>query len=80
MIVVDTRVIAYLLLDGEKTSQARRTFQKDPLWAAPLLWRSEFRSILSAYLRKGSLEFADALQLMRTAETLLQNAEYSVRL
>lgn len=78
MIVVDTHVIAYLLLGGEKTPQARRTFQKDPAWIAPLLWRSEFRSILAAYLRKGSLEFADALQFMRTAETLLRTSEYQV--
>lgn len=78
MIVVDSHVIAYLLLGGEKTPQARRTFQKDPAWVAPLLWRSEFRSILAAYLRKGSLEFADALQFMRTAETLLQESEYQV--
>jgi predicted nucleic acid-binding protein len=44
MIVVDTNVVAYLLLGGEKTGEARMVFHKDPTWAAPLLWRSEFRN------------------------------------
>ncbi len=78
MIVVDSHILAYLLLGGDHTSQARRAFQKDPAWVAPLLWRSEFRSILAAYLRNRSLKFADALQLMRTAETLLHASEYQV--
>src|SRR5438093_4185751 len=30
MIVVDTNVVAYLLLGGEKTPQARAAFRKDP--------------------------------------------------
>ena len=37
MIVVDTNIIAYLLLGGEKTHQAREVFQKDSAWAAPIL-------------------------------------------
>jgi len=37
VIVVDTNVIAYLLLGGEKTPQARAVLQKDPAWTAPSL-------------------------------------------
>ena len=78
MIVVDTNVIAYLFLGGEKTPLARRAFQKDPLWAAPVLWRSEFRNILALYLRQGKVVLSDALQLMGEAETLFEGFEFQV--
>ncbi len=78
MIVVDVNVVAYLLIGGAYTPLARRTFQKDPRWAAPLLWRSEFRSILSVYLRRKTLQLADAFQLMGLAEQLFRGAEYQV--
>ncbi len=78
MIVVDTNVVAYLLLGGEKTPGARLAFRKDPVWAAPLLWRSEFRNVLAAYLRRGRLSLVDALEVVREAEALFRGFEYSV--
>ena len=78
MIVVDTNVIAYLFLSGEKTAQARAAYLKDPTWAVPILWRSEFRNVLAMYLRQGQLGLADALDLIREAEDLLAGAEYQV--
>jgi len=78
VIVVDTNVIAYLLLGGEKTPQARATLQKDPVWAAPILWRSEFRNVLAMYLRRGQLLLSDALEVVAEAESLLSESEYQV--
>ncbi len=78
MIVVDTNVIAYLLLPGEHTEQAERVFHRDPVWAAPLLWRSELRNVLAVYLRQGRLSLNQALQLMDKAAILMQGREYEV--
>jgi predicted nucleic acid-binding protein len=78
LIVVDTNVIAYLLLGGEKTPLARAVLQKDPAWTAPILWRSEFRNVLAYYIRQGTLVLTDALQLMSEAELLFQGEEYHV--
>ena len=78
MIVVDTNVIAYLLLGGEKTSKARSVFKRDPKWAAPLLWRSEFRSVLAMFIRQGKLTSENAMEFMNEAETLMQGEEYQV--
>ena len=36
MIVVDTNVIAYLMMEGEKTGLAQETYDRDSTWAMPL--------------------------------------------
>ena len=78
MIVVDTNWIAYLLLGGEKTPRARSIFERDSKWAAPLLWRSEFRSVLAMFIRQGKLTSERAIEFMNEAETLMQGEEYQV--
>ena len=79
MIVADTNLLAYLFLGGSGTDAARDVFIRDPEWAAPFLWRSEFRSVLAQYLRKGELTISDALSVQRKAESLLLGREYLVR-
>jgi predicted nucleic acid-binding protein len=78
VIVVDTNVLVYLLLPGEHTEHAERVLRRDPVWAAPLLWRSEFRNVLAVYMRQNRLSLDHALRLMDTAEILLQGREYTV--
>ena len=78
MIVVDTNVIAYLLIPGPWTEAAENLLQAEPVWAAPPLWRSEFRNILAGYLRRGTLSVEQTLALQSTAESLLAGHETSV--
>ena len=78
MIVVDTNVLAYLLLPGDQTEAARRTLARDPAWAAPLLWRSELRNVLALYVRQQQLPLADAVALQAEAESILVGREYAV--
>jgi len=78
MIVVDTNVVAYLYLPTPLTSKAERLLERDPLWAAPVLWRSEFRNILAGYLRRKELTFDQACALQIEAEDLLTGREFDV--
>lgn len=78
MIVVDSNVLAYLYLPSEYTQQAEDLLQKDPDWAAPILWRSEFRNILAGYMRRNALTFDDAREIQTEAESLLAGCEYEV--
>lgn len=71
MIVVDTNIIAYLLLGGPMLSQAEQVYRKDPDWFAPPLWQSEFRNILAGMMRAKRLDLAGALEYWREAETLV---------
>jgi predicted nucleic acid-binding protein len=78
VIVVGANVIAYLFLPGDHTAVARKAVAADPEWAAPLLWRSEFRNVLALYLRRRLLTPAAALKVQAAAEELMDGREYAV--
>jgi predicted nucleic acid-binding protein len=78
LIVVGTGLIGYLYLTGERSSQAERAYQKDPHWAAPLLWRSELQNVLVLYLRRRILSPSDAAGIMDAADELMTGREYQV--
>ena len=78
MIVVDSNVLAYLYLPGEYTAAAESLLEEDADWSAPILWRSEFRNILTGYMRRKAISFEQANSLQREAENLLEGAEFEV--
>ena len=78
MIVVDTNVLAYLLLPYEFSTQADALFKRDPDWVAPILWRSEFRNLLAGYVRRKTLTFDEVLRVQAEAEALLAGNEHEV--
>ena len=78
MIVVDSNLIAYLLIPGDRNEEAESVLQKDSEWVAPLLWRSEFRNILTLYMRHSGMSLLLAEQTMAKAEKLFAEREYSV--
>ena len=78
MIVVDSNVFAYLYLPGDYTDKAEALLEHDADWAAPLLWRSEFRNILAGYMRRKTLTFEVARELQLEAESLLAGGEHEV--
>jgi predicted nucleic acid-binding protein len=78
LIVVDSNVLAYLYLPGEHTADAEALLEREPDWAAPILWRSEFRNILAGYLRRKTLTFEQACAIEREAQALLAGREFEV--
>lgn len=78
MIVADTNVIAYLLVPSPFTEMAEQLYAQEPEWVAPTLWRSEFRNVVSLYVRRGLLTLGEAMALQDEAEDLLRGNEYDV--
>ena len=78
MIVVDSNVLVYLYLPGEYTADAEALLESDPEWAAPVLWRSEFRNVLAGYMRRKTLTFDQAYAVQCEAENLLAGSEFEV--
>lgn len=78
MIVVDTNLLVYLYVQGQRTQESEAVLCSDPLWAVPLLWRSEFRNSLLGLVRARALDLEDALVMVDEAERWLNGREYSV--
>ena len=78
MIVVDSSVLAYLYLPGDRTAHAEALLERYPDWVAPILWRSEFRNILAGCMRRKTLSFDQACMLQSEAQSLLAGAEFEV--
>ena len=78
MIVVDTNVTAFLWLPGDLTAAAERLLSEDAEWAVPLLWRSEFRSVLSGAVKRKVCGLERAAAIARAAEEQLTGREFAV--
>ena len=79
MIVVDTMVIAYLVLPGSFTHDAVRARRTDSNWVAPPLWRSELRNVVATQLRARLIAEAQALEHVRAAERIMGGHTLAVR-
>lgn len=78
MIVADSNLIAYLLIPGDHSTRSESVLERDATWAAPLIWRSEFRNILTLYMRHQDMTLAQAQRTIGMAESLLQPNEFAV--
>lgn len=76
MIVVDTNVIASLLLQSEYSAAAAKAIEQDRDWCVPRLWRSEFRNVLSTAVRSRLFDLSLALRAWETAEAVVAGAEF----
>lgn len=78
MIVADTNIISYLFLPTAYSAKASQLYRHDADWAAPSLWRSEFRNVLALYLRQKIITLAEALLIQEEAESLMADHEFEV--
>ena len=74
MIVVDTNVVAYAVIPGERTADALVLMERDPDWIAPTLWRRELRNVLATLMRVRRLPLTKALSAVHAAEQIVTEA------
>lgn len=67
MIVIDTNVVAKLVLRTAESETVERLFKVEPMWVAPRLVRSELLSVLSKEGLRGELGPADAEEAFEIA-------------
>jgi predicted nucleic acid-binding protein len=72
MVVVDTNILAYLLIQGDRTDEAQALFRKDPDWHSEPFILIEFSNILATCLRTKALTKKQAINLLSDAERTLR--------
>lgn len=78
MIVIDTNILTYHVIRGERTAATEQLLRIDPEWVMPPLWRSEFRNVLAGSLRRGLTSLNEAERLMQEAALCLIGGEHTV--
>lgn len=78
MIVVDTNIIAYLLIEGDRTDRVRSLWRDEPDWRVPPLWRHEFLNVLATFAKRGGADLADTTQLWGRAVDTIGSCEIEV--
>lgn len=73
MVVVDTNVLAYLLIDGDYSRQARELFLRDPDWRSEAFILVELSNLLATYVRSRALSRVQAEGVLVQAESHLRS-------
>jgi predicted nucleic acid-binding protein len=71
VVLVDTNVLAYLMLEGERTSAAQELFERDADWRSEAFIMVEFSNVLTTYVRTKVLSRDQGLKLLAGAEKLV---------
>jgi predicted nucleic acid-binding protein len=76
MIVADTNLIAYLLIRGPFTANARKCLQRDTNWVAPAIWRHELLNVVATSVRAGTLNELLAQDVLSKADRIVRDQEF----
>jgi len=78
MIVVDTNIIGYLFITNQRQKQAMELLIREPVWISSPLWRSEFRNVLTGYIRRNIFTLSQAQLIMEDAHKMMSLREFDV--
>jgi len=74
VLAVDTNVLVYLLLEGDRTADAQALYEKDADWRSEGFLLVEFSNVLATYRRRGVLAGDTAAELL---DTVMREAAYA---
>jgi predicted nucleic acid-binding protein len=78
VIVVDANVLVPVWFRSERTPLCEALARKEPLWAAPRLWLSEFRNVVVEHVRRGRVSPETAEQIVEAAIALVGSRTFDV--
>jgi predicted nucleic acid-binding protein len=78
VIVVDTNVVARLVLPGQGADLAEEVHQRDPEWVAPPLLYSEIRNVLVMMIRRRDLRVEQAIRVAARAVEIMKGDQVPV--
>lgn len=72
MRIVDTNIIAYLLIEGDHTIAARTLLETDPDWHSDAFILVEFCNVLTTLMRVRNLSTSSAREALQQAEQIME--------
>jgi predicted nucleic acid-binding protein len=71
VVLVDTNVLAYLMIQGDRTAVAQQLFERDSDWCSEAFVMLEFSNVIATYVRTGALTKAQGTKLLVEAQAHL---------
>jgi predicted nucleic acid-binding protein len=71
LILVDTNILVYLLIEGDRTSSAHELYARDSDWRSEGFILVELSNVLATYVRNRALSLGKGKGLLADAETRL---------
>lgn len=72
MLLIDTNIVAYLLIDGDQTEAAQALRRSDPDWRSEAFLLVEFTNVLAACMATKRMTLPMAQGFLAKAATLLE--------
>jgi predicted nucleic acid-binding protein len=71
LVIVDTNILAYLMIEGDRTAAARQLRSRDPDWRSEAFIMVELSNLLATYIRTRVLARDRALRLLAEAHSVV---------
>lgn len=71
MVFIDTNILAYLMIQGDRTSAAQELYARDPDWRSEGFILVEFSNILATYVRTKAMTREVGARLLAEAQTFV---------
>lgn len=71
MVLVDTNILAYLMIEGDRTAAAQKLFERDSDWCSEAFVMVEFSNVIATYVRTGALTQSQGTKLLAEAQAHL---------
>jgi predicted nucleic acid-binding protein len=68
VVLIDTNILAYLMIEGDRTDAAQELFKRDSDWCSEAFVMVEFSNVLATYVRAGALTQAQGSKLLTEAQ------------
>jgi predicted nucleic acid-binding protein len=70
VVLVDTNILAYLMIEGDRTSAAQALHARDPDWRSETFILVEFTNVLTTYVRTKALTHKQGSELLAEAQAI----------
>jgi predicted nucleic acid-binding protein len=71
VVLVDTNIIAYLMIRGDRTAAAQQLYERDSDWCSEAFVMVEFSNVIATYVRTRALTQAQGTKLLAESQAHL---------